>query len=134
MPGCGGARCGGRADAAAPAAPAECGRGGGRRAVRREEAQHAMASTSVDVVRCGAMWCYVLTRRSVGCRHGTHTNGTAYIRGTYSRVHSYVVLCGVEVMWRGGVEVVCLVRYRRSDEWVSRATRLHLRRYRTLPR
>ena len=23
-----------------------------------------------------------------GCRHGTHTNGTAYIRGTYSRVHT----------------------------------------------
>ena len=22
-----------------------------------------------------------------GCRHGTHKNGTAYIRGTYSRVH-----------------------------------------------
>jgi len=23
-----------------------------------------------------------------GCRHGTHTNGTAYTRGTYSRVHT----------------------------------------------
>jgi hypothetical protein len=23
-----------------------------------------------------------------GCRHGTHKNGTAYIRGTYSRVHT----------------------------------------------
>ena len=22
-----------------------------------------------------------------GCQHGTHTNGTAYTRGTYSRVH-----------------------------------------------
>ena len=105
MPGCGGARCGGRADAAAPAAPAECGRGGGRRAVRREEAQHAMASTSVDVVRCGAMWCYVLTRRSVGCRHGTHTNGTGptYEAPTreYTVMWCYVVwrLCG-EVVWR----------------------------------
>ena len=23
-----------------------------------------------------------------GCQHGTHTNGTAYTRGTYSRVHT----------------------------------------------
>ena len=27
-----------------------------------------------------------------GCRHGTHTNGTAYIRGTYSRVHTHLLI------------------------------------------
>ena len=26
-----------------------------------------------------------------GCQHGTHTNGTAYTRGTYSRVHTVVL-------------------------------------------
>jgi hypothetical protein len=97
MPGCGGARCGGRADAAAPAAPAECGRGGGRRSVRREEAQHAMASTSVDVVRCGAMWCYVLTRRWGA--------DTAHTQKKWDGLHTRHLLestqlCGV--MWCGG--------------------------------
>jgi hypothetical protein len=103
MPGCGGARCGGRADAAAPAAPAECGRGGGRRSVRREEAQHAMASTSVDVVRCGAMWCYVLTRRWGADTAHTQMGRPTYEAPTreYTVMWCYVVwrLCG-EVVWR----------------------------------
>ena len=33
-------------------------------------------------------YIYILTRRAEGSRHGTHTNGTAYIRGTYSRVQT----------------------------------------------
>ena len=31
-----------------------------------------------------------------GCQHGTRTNGTAYTRGTYSRVHTLVCMDGVQ--------------------------------------
>ena len=31
---------------------------------------------------------YALINAPEGCQHGTHTNGTAYTRGTYSRVHT----------------------------------------------
>jgi hypothetical protein len=33
-------------------------------------------------------YIYICINPLEGCRHGTHTNGTAYIRGTYSRVHT----------------------------------------------
>jgi hypothetical protein len=34
-------------------------------------------------------YIYICINAPEGCRHGTHTNETAYIRGTYSRVHTH---------------------------------------------
>ena len=38
--------------------------------------------------RCIFIFLGIFINAPEGCRHGTHTNGTAYIRGTYSRVHT----------------------------------------------
>ena len=43
-----------------------------------------------------------------GCQHGTHTNGTAYTRGTYSRVHTQThshVICGKATRRHTGPEL-----------------------------
>jgi hypothetical protein len=62
-----------------------------------------MASTSVDVVRCGAMWCYVLTRRWGADTAHTQMGRPTYEAPTreYTVMWCYVVwrLCG-EVVWR----------------------------------
>jgi hypothetical protein len=51
-----------------------------------------------------------------GCRHGTHTNGTAYIRGTYSRVHKQThTNLERRVRRVGGAPFKGLVRTRLSD-------------------
>jgi hypothetical protein len=43
---------------------------------------------STHVTRSIFLHIIICINAPEGCRHGTHTNGTAYIRGTYSRVHT----------------------------------------------
>ena len=47
-----------------------------------------VASPNSPNTASGTKYECILTRRRGGCRHVTHTNGTAYIRGTYSRVQN----------------------------------------------
>ena len=47
-----------------------------------------VASPNSPNTASGTKYECILTRRRGGSRHGTHTNGTTYIRGTYSRVQN----------------------------------------------